>query len=341
VTLIEHLSYVSGIDTHHFARHHTLIPAYRAVASHLHDHKHGEPSDLGLLSAHAPRLMRNDLQLCYECIKEDIDFLGFTFWRRSHQLPGIDWCQKHATALRSVNKEVGFFLQPRDAIKEATCCQENQDLVESNSVIKRYVELMHMVLDLPRPIPPSVISPRLAEKAKKFNLRKSPLGNRQLLSDLAIDQLPRSWVMKHFIKLLNKEPNQFMYEYDGVCNAGGKAHASVSYILATAILCKSFDEGHQLWRDGINTEMIKVDKVPAPVQFSHRRIKTAYVTSGGNIKQMSELMECNYRSLQEKMKKLGLPSLAAMSIPTLRAVQDCRRRFKTDHLCRLNFDQAI
>lgn len=335
-TLVEHLSYASGITLHHFACHHTLIPVFRAVASHLHEHEHGDISDFGLLSAHAPRLMRKDLQICTECIKEDIDYLGFTFWRRSHQLPGIDWCQKHATALHSVERKTDFFKQPSNAIGDSEKCTVNQDEIESNSILRRYVELLQIVLDFPRPISPSAITPFLAEKARQIDLRTIPTGNKPVLSDLAVKRLPGRWIMKHFPTLMHKAPHQFLYEYDGVCKPGGKAHASTSYILATAILCKTIEDGQQLWWKAFNSPTIKCDKATASPQISRRRIKSAYVSSRGNIKRMAELMDCNYKSLRVAMKNLGLPSMAAMSQHTLQAVLDFYQKRATlqEILCR-------
>jgi hypothetical protein len=338
-TLVEHLAYASGVDTHHFACHHTLIPAYRAVASHLHEHKHGDSNHFGLLSANAPRLMRVDLQLCAECINEDINYLGFTFWRRSHQLPGIDWCLKHATTLHNIEGKTGFFTQPSIAIEASTSCGDNQDVTESNQVIRRYVELLQIVLDFPKPISPSAITPLLTEKARQVNLRTNPIGKRPVLSDLAIESLPRRWAMKHFPKLIDKPLNQFLYEYDGVCKPGGKAHASTSYILATAILCKTVDGGQQLWWQAFNTPPTKSDKSPAATNpIPIRCIKSAYTSSSGNIKRMADLIGCNYNSLNATMKNLGLSSLTYVSIHTLKAVLDfCEKKATLQEiLCRPN-----
>lgn len=322
-TLIEHLAQASGVDTYHFACHHTLIPLYRAVASHLHDHMHGEPGDFGLLSAHAPRLMRDDLQICPDCIREDMDYLGFTFWRRSHQLPGIDWCQKHATALHSVPHPSDLFKPPhimQESLGESAT--QLDKTTEENPAIGRYAELVQVVLDFKLPIAPEAISSLLADKARQQGLRTNPEGNKPVLSDIIPKQLPIGWMKRHFSLLLQKRPNEFLYEYDGVCKLGGKAHTSTSYILATAILCHSNQEGQKLLLDALQAPPYNSKANSSSKPISIRRIKSAYVECNGNIKHMANLMQCNHRSLLVATKSKGLPGLAEASIETLQALQD-------------------
>lgn len=54
---------------------------------------------LGLLGIHvrAPEFLR----MCPVCIDEDLLKFGETYWRRSHQLPGVLMCSSHSTELRN------------------------------------------------------------------------------------------------------------------------------------------------------------------------------------------------------------------------------------------------
>lgn len=322
-SLIEHLAQLSGMNTYHLACHHTLIPLFRAVASHLNDHLHGDPSDFGLIAAHAPRLIRRDLQLCPDCMREDIDYLGFTFWRRSHQLPGIDWCEKHATALHSIGKHSNLLKQPHN-VEEGLGSNAIQldKSTEENAVIYRYSELVKIILDFKSPIAPEAISASLAEKARQKGLRITPTGSRAVLSDIIPDYLPTAWMKRHFPSLLQKKPNEFLYEYDGVCMTGGKARSSTSYILAAAVLCNSIQDGQKLFSDAINAPACKKKTSGSTKPISIRRIKSAYVECNGIMKQMANTMPSNYRSLLAASKSKGLPGLAGASLETLKALQD-------------------
>ena len=322
VTLLEQLSFASKIDSHQFACHHTLIPVYRAVASHLHENKHGDPHDFGLLSAHAPRLMRDDVQICQECVKEDLDYLGFSFWRRSHQLPGIDWCQKHAVGLHSLKGKSHFFMQPSLALNYAQGSFYRQGEIDSNAVIKRYEELLNNVLDFPKPISPLNIAKLIANKAKQFGLRLSISGEKAVLSDKAVQLLPASWAKKHYPLLAKKAPGQYLYEYDGVISKGGKARSSTSYILATAVLSETSEEGLQLWWTAVETPRRETKKQVCRTEIPVRRIKAAYVSTNGNIARMASELESEYEHLLQITRSLGLPSLVIYSAPTLTALAD-------------------
>lgn len=40
---------------------------------------------------------------CPECLKQDLDLVGFTYWRVKHQLPGCFVCPKHGIRLNEIN----------------------------------------------------------------------------------------------------------------------------------------------------------------------------------------------------------------------------------------------
>ncbi|MDZ4200556.1 MAG: TniQ family protein [Gallionella sp.] len=61
---------------------------------------HGVSQTLGMAKtathAHPPR------RSCHTCIQSDKAKLGFAYWRRDHQLPGVLVCQEHGTPLLSL-----------------------------------------------------------------------------------------------------------------------------------------------------------------------------------------------------------------------------------------------
>ena len=60
---------------------------------------------------------RRTASFCPECVREDEGFWGFSYWRRCHQLPGRQWCDKHSETrlahvpgMRSFEQLPGEFL---------------------------------------------------------------------------------------------------------------------------------------------------------------------------------------------------------------------------------------
>jgi len=89
-------------------RNHTCLPAFlpfarpealpRILGHVLRGESHrGVPSMLGL----AGKYIRSKptVALCIECVREDEERLGFAYWRRFHNLPGVTYCVRHRQPL--------------------------------------------------------------------------------------------------------------------------------------------------------------------------------------------------------------------------------------------------
>lgn len=51
------------------------------------------------------RRSRPGAWLCTACVEEDLEFWGFSYWRRRHQIPGLYHCDKHTVPLGVVYEE--------------------------------------------------------------------------------------------------------------------------------------------------------------------------------------------------------------------------------------------
>jgi len=267
------LAYATGVRGEYFAQGHTLIPFLRAVMTSKYDHAHGDPKYNGTLVFNGTRLIREDIQFCEQCVKEDLEYRGYSYWRRSHQLIGIDWCLKHNNALFSSRLHNGFSQDPDRLLKsQHVSINEIGREVEDNIYIQRYSDLTQIVADLPTPVPPKVISPLLAKLARKTGLRYDELGEGPTVSHITVERIPHAWLNKHFKILVDKNPNTILREFDGVCRAVGQAHKSMHYILATAVLSDSIQGARLLIEKAHQSRLRdKVQKATDPY-LSHRII---------------------------------------------------------------------
>lgn len=89
-------------------RNHTCLPAFLPFARQeslprimdhvLYGESHcGVPSMLGLAGRYISSKPR--LALCIECVRTDEEKMGFAYWRRFHNLPGLTYCMKHGQPL--------------------------------------------------------------------------------------------------------------------------------------------------------------------------------------------------------------------------------------------------
>lgn len=77
-----------------------LLRRHSVIAAILLDHQishQRKPKQFAWLNSGTPQRM-----ICPQCVTEDLDGLGFAYWRRDHQLPGSLVCGAHEVPLLSV-----------------------------------------------------------------------------------------------------------------------------------------------------------------------------------------------------------------------------------------------
>lgn len=95
VGLIAHLL---NRDPRDFVAHHTLYPWWIIVRL-----RNWVDADGRLRAASLPQTIqpqRPYVSLCPDCVTEDLQFHGFSYWRRGHQVDGAYECLKHGVGLR-------------------------------------------------------------------------------------------------------------------------------------------------------------------------------------------------------------------------------------------------
>ncbi|WP_321835239.1 TnsD family Tn7-like transposition protein [Clostridium butyricum] len=90
----------------------------------------------------------NYLKYCPQCLKEDIDNLGESYWRREHQVVGILFCSRHKIQLQesnvlcnSINREYICLddIKMKDMNTQYTCYKEFN---------LKYIDLMHELIEI-------------------------------------------------------------------------------------------------------------------------------------------------------------------------------------------------
>lgn len=85
-------------DPRDFVRHHTLFPWWIVLRLGKWLDAEGRLRDRSLAQTIQPH--RPFVSLCPDCVLEDLQFHGLSYWRRSHQLSGAYECLKHGAGLR-------------------------------------------------------------------------------------------------------------------------------------------------------------------------------------------------------------------------------------------------
>lgn len=237
--LLSRLVEITGLSISYFIYHHTSLGYQRFVSGELFQRDIGTHPDLltnnriygGALSIELP-------QFCASCVQEDMDFHGVSYWRRVHQLPGVDHCTKHARSLVAAKRWCMNGRAPLNAVVVNESIPERErDHYFSNPYIQRYSVLSDLAMHTRVPLCPSVITRTLVFKANAL------LGDeRGVLTKFALEKLPPAWLMRHFPLIFTKPEDARFAAIDEVLRSSRNAYATKLYLLAMALLWDDPDD---------------------------------------------------------------------------------------------------
>lgn len=103
ISCLEMLAKISGFSLKKLVITHTTLPIARAFGKRILNLEDENSYKTGVPICQYSYFLKFNLMLCKNCMTEDVKNYGFSYWRRSHQMPGRYWCQKHGTGLVMVN----------------------------------------------------------------------------------------------------------------------------------------------------------------------------------------------------------------------------------------------
>lgn len=241
-TKAEFLAWIAGIHISEFIRFHTLVPLSQAVAIDESPRRHGHINHDNF--RHQALVVKVPFfRWCPHCRGEDHEFWGFPLLRISHHLPGIDWCEKHGEHLVWSDFPTAHISQIQRFSWQAGPPNKKTLTNPSHDIIRRYAAITNGLMTNTHPIPVYVMSRLLVEQSRKRGLRRSHRGNKKLLSDLAMEELPSDWLNNVLPKFFNQKtkPGLFTQSLDGTLNPSATCRPE-AYILALALLFSDPDE---------------------------------------------------------------------------------------------------
>jgi len=234
------LSDKTNLDLMQLVCSHTLIPYIQVFSVTKHEWDFSNPRWLNTLSIVGTRPILSHARYCPECVDEDLGFWGYTYWRRSHQLPGIEWCLKHQTCLITVPKIYFSKLPPSST---ELLSPPNKYKYAHHPVIEKYAQISIGLLDSRSSFIMNKIGMRLGDAARKSGFMVSPKGKKKLLSDLALESIPFDWLVNLFPEFATKTPNMYLNYFDSVCQSRRSQMSTKVFALAAALLYPNADEG--------------------------------------------------------------------------------------------------
>lgn len=308
-----------NIELKTFLKQHTLLPILRATKTGVKNEKllneAMNTSDFGELKKLSYGLAKKNAFFCKCCIKEDEDYLSFSFWRRSHQLPGIDWCSKHNKPLQEVFVEDAFSKQPYTFLKSGNYINVKDTLSKNNPTILRFAQLLDDALTLDHSIDTKVVRDALQTKAKQFGIKFSETQSSKQLSDEMIEVLPSAWLEKYFPRLKKEYYGQYVSGFDEVLKPSDKGKSCVNSMLAAATLFENPDDA--MLALAANKQFPINKPEISDITFIH-----SYIRNCGSYLKIGHELNKDRRYIFGRAQNLGLPSLSGVDAVTIKAIEE-------------------
>ena len=330
------MSELHNISVENLTKNHTLIPLTRSLFNF-----DIANDDFKNLVVRRKTSAKQYFYFCKECIKEDLDFHGESYWRRSHQINGIEICTKHQKLRVTAKDPFAFFSSP-EKVMESKSYYENKVTDEdlNNPIIIKYNELIEDYIHLNNPLNFKAISQLLSSHAKANQLRIAPKGKALTLSNYLFKHVPHSWLIKNFPCFWRKNTVDYIHDIDSVF-LSSYPNNLYSYLIAIAALIPDA-ESKILTYDKFTTSKKYKNTEDAGVEDND--LITSYKNNKGDYARV--VLELNLpRSLIEReLKKLGLPPLGQYHNHTRKALHDFFHGVSLSELYKrngVNFDQVF
>lgn len=178
-----------------FITKHTLAPFHFAFSD-APDMKHAESINYYLQNWYGSKRPIATANFCLICADDDLRTRGFSYWRRAHHLPGLNYCPAHNIRLTVADRLAPFSNMPHSYIEQSAI---QTSVSQGNVVIRRYGNFCQQLLSREAPVNSSHLKRSLGRWISRMGLYSGNRGtSRSTLADVASQILPTKWLIQNF-----------------------------------------------------------------------------------------------------------------------------------------------
>jgi len=232
--IAEIMADLAQISPFKFMRNHTLQPFVEGISNSFTNYRLDEEYRCPSSCKRFFPARHEKMRFCIKCTSDDLRRLGRSFWRRSHQIPGVCWCKRHEIPLVTCFTN-GASDQPHHLATAdiATCIDE--PFPSKESIEGRYLTIVAQLLNQSHAIPTIELCRWLETKAIKKNFKCGSINvGCKYLSDAILDQCSSSWCQNLFQDFSQKQLGEYFPKIDDFWRNIG--NSATTYALAFATL---------------------------------------------------------------------------------------------------------
>ncbi len=304
------IAQIIGLESEKLVTGHTLVPIMRSI-----NHKNTPIHDVKLLKAMGKSLAKPNLCFCESCIFDDLNTVGYSYWRRSHQIHGIDFCLKHEVPLMMAVNEDAAYQSPHKILKSGESLKSTITLSEhKHPVIQKYVQLITYYLENTPTVNYKVLIKGLFYRALTDGLIKGD-RSKEYISDYIFLNTPHNWLFKHFPVFKNKT----LYNPIQVIDSTKRTIPPNLFNLIIMISNLMPEADSNIFHKQVDTSSFSYARSMRPAKTA--AILALYKKHCGNYKNILKDMSDLNEEVIYRLHQFGLPSLDNVNYPTLDAIQ--------------------
>lgn len=315
------LSSVLNQKIEDYCRQHTLLPIYRSITNIEENVPHGSLDyEYGIIRfGHFGLIER--FKVCKSCIKEDIDYIGTSYYRRSHQIPGVTCCSKHGSTGEGdlFSAPIESFCTP-DQFNDTQLAPLQQ---YNNPYINRIQSVLDGICHFTKPTNPNRLIELMQNQARYLGLSWSDKRNNKLFSDLFIHHLPIEWLNDSGLSVASKVVGKRSGSIDGVLSPQNKPSQALLYIYALSML---FDDSDQILSLIECAKALPDRKVKVLRKFQREywvsdEFLEVYLNCSGHALNISKQLNVREAVISNGLKIAKLPALGQISSQAFQALK--------------------
>lgn len=174
-------------------KHHSLIHLLR------HKHQLKNPTKLGYIYFNTPSFFKEENYFCRSCCQEDVEYHGYSYWRVTHQLHGLEFCLKHRELLIQVRRDRYFRTMPNVIRSDDYISAVNVDAsILKCSAALRFFELCEDFQTNEIYLNRNTLTPHLRMLAGELSINTTKRNGSIHLSEYLAQTYPTVWLCKYF-----------------------------------------------------------------------------------------------------------------------------------------------
>lgn len=307
----QHVACILSMPREQVIQRHTLTPFFNALIN-LKQNKPGTKSPRHRLTTErfAPfKLGEKYPRYCWQCAQEDLSALGFSYWRRIHQLPGMLWCSKHGSLLSSSSRREAFDQCPHEIIDAVIDQRTHEFSPEQAALLKRYAYIASEICEQGPTIDSRTTSITLGQMARTADLRISKIGTRSTVSNRLMELLPLWW-LEETIPRVHWIPNKYISTIDGICSPDATRYTPATLSLLAALF---YEDEQQAVAEIFSPSNPTPDRALGAAFWGSWKVFEEYVSQEGVVSRVAEHLGIPSSTVSMGLLRQGLPGLGRSS----------------------------